>query len=92
VKPAIPEIESAFAEYDPMLGGQRIENMEMETSFLIHFLGALGYWAGSICTTINNRRTNTFDHHYQEAVKNSTRVALLALAVISSRNPDVRIS
>ena len=92
VKPVIPDIDRVFAEYDPMVGGQRIENMEMETSFLIHFLGALGYWAGSICTTINNRRTNTFDHHYQEAVKNSTRVALLALAVIRSRNPDVRIS
>jgi len=92
VKPVIPEIDRVFAEYDPMLGGQRIENMEMETSFLIHFLGALGHWAGAICTTINNRRTNTFDHHYQEAVKNSTRVALLALALISSRDPDVRIS
>jgi len=26
------------------VGGQRIENMEMEASFLIHFLGGLGHW------------------------------------------------
>ena len=92
VKPVMPEIDRVLSEYDPMVGGQRIENMEMETSFLIHFLGALGYWAGAICTTINNRRENTFDHHYQEAVKNSTKMALLALAIIKNRDPDVRIS
>ena len=91
VKPSVPELDRVFSEYDPRLGGQRIENMEMEASFLIHFLGGLEYWAGAICLTIANRRENTFAHDYQEAIRNSTKVALLALATIRSRYPDVRI-
>jgi uridine phosphorylase len=84
VRPSVPELDRILSEYDPGLGGQRIENMEMESSFLIHFLGGLGHWAGAICPAISNRRENTFDHDYQEAVKNATKVALLALAVLRS--------
>jgi uridine phosphorylase len=91
VKPSVPELDRILSEYDPRLGDQRIENMEMEASFLFHFLSSLGYWAGEICPTINNRRENTFDHDYREAIKNSTKVALLALATARSRYPDVRI-
>ena len=91
VKPSVPELDRILSEYDPRVGGQRIENMEMESSFLTHFLGGLGHWAGAICPAIANRRQNTFDHHYQEAVKNSTKVALLALAIVRSRYPDVQI-
>ena len=89
VEPSVPELDRILSEYNPRVDGQRIENMEMEASFLIHFLGGLGHWAGAICTTIANRRENTFDHHYQEAVKNSIKVALLALAIVRSRYPDV---
>ena len=89
VKPSVPELDRILSEYDPRVGGQRIENMAMESSFLIHFLSGLGYWAGAICPAIANRRENTFDHHYQEAIKNSTNVALLALATIRSRCPDL---
>jgi len=92
VKPSILDLDEILSGYDPRLGGQRIENMEMEASFLIHFLGGLGYWAGAISPAIANRRENTFDHYYQEAIKNSTKVALLALATVRSRYPDVRIS
>jgi uridine phosphorylase len=92
VKPSVPELDRILSKYDPRVGGQRIENMEMESSFLIHFLSGLGYWAGAICPTIANRRENTFGHYYQEAIKNSTKVALLALATVRSRYPDVRIS
>ena len=92
VKPSIPELDGILSKYDPKLDGQRIENMEMEASFLLHFLGGLGYWVGEICTTINNRRENTFDHHYQKATKNAINVALLAMATVRSRYPDVRIS
>ncbi len=92
VKPSVPELDRILSEYDPRVGGQRIENMEMESSFLIHFLSGLGYWAGAICPTLANRRENTFDHHYQEAIKNSIKVALLALATVRSRYPDVQSS
>jgi uridine phosphorylase len=90
VKPSVPGLDRIFAEFDPRVDGQRIENMEMEASFLTHFLGGLGYWAGAICPTIANRRENTFDHQYQESVRNTIRVALLALATVRSRLADVR--
>jgi uridine phosphorylase len=92
IKPSVPELDKIFSEFDPRVGGQRIENMEMESSFLTHFLGGLGYWAGAICPAIANRQQDTFDVHYQDAIKNATKVALLALATIRNRYPDVRIS
>ena len=92
LKPSVPELDRVLSEYDPGVGGQRIENMEMEASFLIHFLSGLGYWAGAICSAIANRREDTFDSDYQESIANSTRVALLALAIVRSRYPDVRMS
>lgn len=91
VKPTVPELDKIVSDYDPGMGSQRIENMEMESSFLLHFLGRLGYWAGAICPAIANRRENTFDHHYQESIKRATKVALLALATLRSRYPDARI-
>ena len=81
------ELDRVFAEYDPKVGGQRIENMEMEASFLLHFLGGLGHWAGAICPAIANRRQDNFDHRYLEAVEDATRVALLALAQLRGSRP-----
>jgi uridine phosphorylase len=80
VRPTVPDVDRLLADYDPALGGQRVENMEMETSFLCHFAGGLGYAAGAICPAIANRRANTFDHRYGDAVERATRVALLALS------------
>jgi len=85
VKPTLPGWDKILADYDPRLDGQRIENLEMETSFLTHFLAGLGHWGGTICTAIANRRENTFDHNVQETVLNSISVALLALADLRSR-------
>jgi uridine phosphorylase len=92
VKASVPELDKLLGEYDPKLGDQRVENMEMESSFLIHFLSGLGYWAGAICPAISNRRENTFDLNNQQAMKNATEVALLALATLRNRYPDTRIS
>jgi uridine phosphorylase len=91
VRPSVPDLDRVFAEFDPGLGGQRVENMEMEASFLLHLMGSLGYWAGAICPAIANRREDTFDANYREAIRNTTRVALLALATLRSQYPDVRV-
>lgn len=91
IKPTLPELDRIFSEFDPMLEGQRVENMEMETSFLTHFLGGLGYWAGAICPAIANRQLNTFTADYQDAMKKAARVALLALALLRERDRDARI-
>jgi uridine phosphorylase len=78
LKPSVPELDRIFADWDPGLGGQRVENMEMEASFLLHFLGGLGHWAGAICPAIANRRDNTFAHDYQAAT-------------LRAREPEARI-
>jgi uridine phosphorylase len=90
IKPSVPDMDRLMAEYDPRVDGQRIENMEMESSFLLHFLGGLGYWGGTICPAIANRRQDSFAARYQEAVENATQVALLALATLRRRFPDVK--
>jgi hypothetical protein len=38
-----------------------------------------------------NRQQDTFTPHYQDAMQNAVEVALLALATIRNRYPDVRI-
>jgi uridine phosphorylase len=91
LKPSVPDVDKLLSDYDPRVGGQRIENMEMEASFLCHLLGGLGHWAGAICPTIAHRRENTFDHHYLESIRNATEVALLALAILRSRDPEVLV-
>ena len=89
IKPSIPDLDKVFSEYNPRVDDQRVENMEMEASFLIHYLGGLGHWAGAICPAIANRRADTFASNYQEAIRNATKVALLALALTRNRYPDV---
>ncbi|MBU4523914.1 MAG: nucleoside phosphorylase [Desulfomicrobium sp.] len=88
LRPSTPDLDRMFSQFDPGLGGQRVENMEMEASFLLHFLGGLGHWGGAICPVIANRRDNTFDHEYLAAVESATKTALLALATLRSLRPD----
>jgi uridine phosphorylase len=70
-----------LSEFDPGLNGQKIENMEMESSFLNHFMNGLGYPGASVCNAIANRQANTFDSNYQESIKNTINIALLALSL-----------
>jgi len=84
LRPSTPDLDRVFSEFDPGLLGQRIENMEMEASFLLHFFGGLGHWAAAICPAIANRRDNTFDHQYLAAIEGATKTALAALAALAS--------
>jgi uridine phosphorylase len=83
LRPSTPDLDRIFSEFDPGLDGLKAENMEMEASFLLHFLGGLGHWGGAICPVIANRRDNTFDHDYLAAIEGATKTALLALAALS---------
>ncbi|MGE4442551.1 MAG: nucleoside phosphorylase [Desulfomicrobium sp.] len=85
LRPSTPNLDRIFSEFDPGVDGQRFENMEMEASFLLHFLGGMGHWSGAICPVIANRRDNSFDHEYLAAIEGATRTALLALAELSTR-------
>jgi uridine phosphorylase len=92
IKANIPELDRIFSDFDPGLDGQRVENNEMESSFLLHFLGGLGHWAGAICPAIANRQLDTFTSRYQDAMFEAGQVALLALATLRDRYPGIRIS
>ena len=85
----VPDIDGILAKLDTGIPGQRIENMEMEASFLAHFLGGLGYRAGIICPGIANRREGSFAQHYAKNVSDATKVALLALYELRKIGPLV---
>jgi uridine phosphorylase len=82
IEASLPDLENVLAKFDPQLGGQRIENSEMESSFLFHFMNGLDHSAASICPAIANRVTNTFatPEQIKQSVHNSTEIALGALA------------
>lgn len=84
----VPDIDRVVAEFDPQLGGERVENMEMETSFLAHFMTGLGHLAGSICPAISNRRLDTFASTFGDAMHQAVLIALGALAQL--RAADAR--
>lgn len=75
----LPEIDSVLASMDTGIEGLRMENMEMEASFLLYFMGALGYRAGAICPVIDNRREEKFAEQYTPYIRASAKIALKAL-------------
>lgn len=77
-----PDLDSLLAKMDTGIPGLRIENMEMEASFLLHFLGGLNYRAGAICAVIDNRREDRFAEHYTDYIKDAVRVALRTFSSI----------
>ena len=86
-----PDIDDVLASLDTGIDGLKIENMEMEASFLLYFMGALGYMAGTICPIIANRSKNTFTAQYAQNVRDSARVALKALHKLQNfYSPPVR--
>lgn len=75
----VPDMDGVLAPLETGIEGLRFENMEMESSFLLHFMGALGYRAGVICPVIDNRRQGTFMTQYNRHIREAVRVALSAL-------------
>ncbi len=82
VPSSVADTEALLGGFDPDVDGQRVENMEMEASFLLHFLGALGHRGGAICPVIANRLEGRFLKDYQGAVTEAARTALEALRLL----------
>jgi uridine phosphorylase len=85
IRPTIPEIDRLFAEFDPKLGGLRLENCEMESSALFLIAGGQGFPTATICPAVANRRLETFLHDSESAVKRSTEIAIRALEINRKR-------
>jgi len=75
----VPDLDGVLASLDTGIPGLRIENMEMEASFLVHFMGGLGYRTGVICAVIDNRREDRFAAQYTHFIKDAASVALRTL-------------
>ncbi|MEW6214202.1 MAG: nucleoside phosphorylase [Nitrospirota bacterium] len=78
----VPEIDGLLASIDTGIEGLKIENMEMEASFLLYFMEALGYRAGVICPVIDNRREDMFTAQYTQYIRDAAKVALKALHIL----------
>lgn len=74
----VSDMDEVLASLETGIEGLRFENMEMESSFLLHFMGALGHRAGVICPIIDNRRQGTFMAQYEGDIRDAVRVALMA--------------
>ena len=79
IRPTVPEIDKMFAGLKSNIPDLCYENMDMETSFLLHFMDGLGYNVGSICPIIAHRREDTFAEDYAIKVGKAVKVAFLAL-------------
>lgn len=84
ITPTVNDIDRILAQIEFPELGLKIENMEMESSFLFHFMGGLGYQSASICPVIANRELNTFSQQMQQNIKDATRVAIEALICANS--------
>jgi len=78
IPPTVPDIDVHLALI-PAVTGLRFENMEMETSFLLHLLYPLDHRGGAICPVIDRRPTEEFLRDYRESILLSARTALGAL-------------
>ena len=78
---SVPDIDLVLSNIDTDIG-LKINNFEMESSFLFHFMMGLGMSAGSVCATIADRRNNKWAENPAESVENAINIAVRALAII----------
>jgi len=82
VSSTIPDMAELLATIDTGIAGLKIENMEMEASFMLHYLNAIDYRAGVICAVIDKRFEGTFLTDYLDYVRDAARVAVRAFQVL----------
>lgn len=77
------ELDSALGRMESGIEGLRVLNIEMETAFLFHFLGAVGYRAGALCAVIDNRQEGSFEADFREQISSAAEVAVHAFLSLS---------
>jgi uridine phosphorylase len=81
------DMDGALAAMDTGIPGLVIESLEMEASFLLHFLGGLGYRAGVACVLIDKRADGTFLTDYRDHILDAARVVLQAFHTLPPARP-----
>jgi uridine phosphorylase len=77
VRLSVPDVDQVLAAL-PLT--PKAENFEMEASFLLHFMTALGHRAGALCLAIANRKEETFMPNYSKEMKKAARAVIHTLA------------
>lgn len=77
----VPGIKTKLAALD--VAGNRVVNMEMESSLIFHVAGFLGCPAGTICPIISKPDSSTAILDYAPSVEKAIDVALAAMLEIS---------
>jgi uridine phosphorylase len=76
ITPTTSDLTSRLAAMDTGIPGLKVENMEMEASFLLHFAGGIGYRAGVICVVIDKHKNESFIVDYLEQIRDAARITL----------------
>lgn len=76
IAPTAPQLDALLAAMDSGIPGLKVENIEMESSILLHFMGGIGYRAGVICAVIDKRCEGSFMMDYQEIMLVAARITL----------------
>lgn len=73
----IPDIKDQLATLE--VAGQRVINMEMESSLLFHLCGQMGYRAGTVCPMISNPKSSDAIVDYESLIENAITIGLNAM-------------
>jgi uridine phosphorylase len=76
IKPTAPDLVTRLAGIDTGISGLKIENIEMEASFLLHFMGGTGYRAGVICAVIDKHSDGSMITDYLDHVRDAAHITL----------------
>lgn len=81
VQNTVPNIKHELAKLS--VDGNRVINMEMESSLLFHLCHALSYRAGTICPIISNPHSSDDLIDYDKTIRDTIEVALAAMLEVN---------
>ncbi len=82
LKNSVPKVKQVLAQLD--VEGNKIINMEMESSLLFHICSQLSYQAGTICPIISNPYSSDDLIDYDIVIEQAIKIAFSAMEKLSS--------
>lgn len=76
ITPTASDLTDRLAAMDTGISGLKVENIEMEAGFLLHFAAGAGYRAGAICAVIDKHNDGSFAADYLQQIRDATRITL----------------
>jgi uridine phosphorylase len=76
INPTAPDLVTRLARMETGISGLKVENIEMEASFLLHFMGGVGYRAGVICAVIDKQSDGSMITDYLDHIRDAAHITL----------------